>query len=257
MIKSLKSKINDKMKKLIPPCLKYPLKTILKEGIIKSIKIWRDEIDRKMIKYFSNLYTQTFHKLYYYSETKTWQNTYWLGIPVQKCPLDLWIYQEIIYETKPEIIIETGTAKGGSALFLASLCELIKKGEIITIDISDSFISHPRIIKIIGDSTSEKVVQQVKKIVKNKTAMVILDSDHSKIHVLKEMEIYSKFVSTGNYLIVEDTNINGHPVLSSLGEGPMEAVKEFLQKEKSFKIDGDKEKFFLTFSPKGFLKRQF
>ncbi len=257
MIKSLKSKIINKIKKLILPCLKYSPKTTLKRGIIKSIKIWRDEIEGKIIKYFSNFYTQAFHKLYYYSETKTWQNTYWLGTPAQKCPLDLWIYQEIIYETKPEIIIETGTAKGGSALFLASLCELIKKGEIITIDISDSFIFHPRIIKIIGDSTSEKIIQQVKEIVKNKTTMVILDSDHSKTHVLKEMEIYSKFVSVGNYLIVEDTNINGHPVLFSFGEGPMEAVKKFLQKEKSFKIDRDKEKFFLTFSPKGFLRKQF
>jgi len=138
---------------------------------------------------------------------------------------------------------------------VASICDLIGNGEVVTIDLSNCNISHPRITKIIGDSTSEKVINQVKEIVGDKTAMVILDSDHHKQHVLKEMGVYSKFVSVGNYLIVEDTNINGHPVLPASGDGPMEAVREFLQKEISFKIDPNKEKFLLTFFPKGFLKK--
>lgn len=255
MFNFLRFSFFNKRKKLITYYLKRLLKVLLEKRVIKFIGALRKKIDRGTIRCFSNFYTQTFHKLYYYSETRTWQNTYWLGIPLQKCPLDLWIYQEIIYETKPEIIIETGTAKGGSALFFASICDLIKRGEIITIDISSVKISHPRIIKIIGDSISEKIFNQVKKIVRNRTVMVVLDSDHSKKHVLKELELYSKLVTIGNYLIIEDTNINGYPVLPNFGEGPMEAVKEFLQKEKSFQIDRDKEKFFLTFSPKGFLKK--
>lgn len=243
------------MKNSILQYFKRAIEIISKKRIFQFMKILWNKIDVRIIKYLSGFYIRAFHKLYYYSGFRTWQNTYWLGIPVQKCPLDLWVYQEIIYETKPGVIIETGTARGGSTLFLASICDLIRKGEVITIDIFDSGISHPRITKIIGDSISEKVTNQVKKIIGNRSAMVVLDSDHQKNHVLRELELYSKFVSIGNYLVVEDTNINGHPVLPNYGEGPMEAVKEFLQKEDSFQIDRDKEKFFLTFFPKGFLKK--
>lgn len=85
--------------------------------------------------------------------------------------------------------------------------------------------------------------------------MVILDSDHKKVHVLNELKIYSKFVSKGSYLIVEDSNINGHPVLPNFGLSPMEAIKDFLKENKNFIIDKTKEKFFLTFNPNGYLKR--
>ena len=85
--------------------------------------------------------------------------------------------------------------------------------------------------------------------------MVILDSDHSKEHVLKELKIYSEFVSVSSYLIVQDTNINGHPVLPNFGSGPMEAVDEFLKNNISFIRDKNKEKYFLSFNPRGFLRR--
>ena len=89
----------------------------------------------------------------------------------------------------------------------------------------------------------------------SKAAMVVVDPDHHKAHVLKEMELYSQFVSIGNYLAVEDTNINGHPVAPSCGDGPMEAVDEFIKNRKDFEIDRSREKFLLTFFPEGFLKR--
>src|SRR3990167_4888059 len=102
-----------------------------------------------------------FHKLYYNSYV--WKNTFWLGVPVQKCPLDLWIYQEIIYETKPDVIIECGTSAGGSALFLASICDMINHGEIITIDIEDAKnkLKHSRITYLIGYSISDKITKQI------------------------------------------------------------------------------------------------
>lgn len=203
---------------------------------------------------------ENFHKLYYDSRVfgKTWGETFWLGVPVFKCPFDLWVYQEILFETRPDVIIETGTANGGSALFLASLCDLINHGEIITVDVEEAKErpKHPKIKYLLGSSTSSEIIEKIKNLIKDKNKiMVILDSDHHKEHVLNELKIYSQFVTKGNYLIVEDTNINGHPVFQEFGPGPMEAVEEFLKENKNFVIDKNKEKFYLTFNPNGYLKR--
>ena len=198
-----------------------------------------------------------FHSLYYASNV--WAgNTRWLGIEVEKCPLDLWVYQEVISHIRPEVIIESGTHKGGSALFLASICDLVNRGKIITIDISEreNMPKHERIKYIVGSSVAEQTVKEIQGLIDSTMkTMVILDSDHSMEHVLKELRIYSQFVSVGSYLIVEDTNINGHPVLHSFGPGPMEAVDQFLKENNSFVEDKGKEKFHLTFNPKGYLLR--
>jgi cephalosporin hydroxylase len=201
-----------------------------------------------------------FHKLYYDSHIfgKTWGNTFWMGIPILKCPFDLWIYQEIIFKLKPDIIIECGTAYGGSALFLASMCDLVNTGKVITIDIKEKEVrpKHKRIKYLLGSSTSEEIVKQVKKFINDKDkVMVILDSDHHKEHVLNELRIYSEFVTKGSYIIVEDTNLNDHPVYPDFGPGPMEAVGEFLKENKEFIVDRSKEKLYLTFNPKGYLRK--
>ncbi|MEN6617432.1 MAG: CmcI family methyltransferase [Syntrophorhabdus sp.] len=201
-----------------------------------------------------------FHKLYYDAASvgKTWKNTRWLGVYTQKCPLDLWIYQEILWDTRPDLIIECGTAEGGTTLYLASMCDLIGTGKIVSVDIDTrpKRPSHPRITYIAGSSIAPDVVSEVKKhIKKDEKVMVILDSDHSKKHVDQELRIYSDFVSRNCYLIVEDSNVNGHPVLIDHGPGPMEAIDEFLVKDNRFFIDEEKEKFFMTFNPRGYLKR--
>lgn len=200
-----------------------------------------------------------FHQLYYYSRERTWENnTFWLNVPTAKCPLDLWIYQEIICETKPDIIIETGTAYGGSALFLSSICDFVQRGRIITIDVRElpDRPRHQRIEYLTGSSTSEEVVKEVAGLIKpDDRVMVILDSDHSAKHVLSELQIYSRMVTIGNYLIVEDTNINGHPVLPIWGAGPMEAVEKFISTQRDFVVDPQREKLFMTFNPKGYLCR--
>ncbi|WXG47755.1 MAG: CmcI family methyltransferase [Candidatus Atabeyarchaeum deiterrae] len=201
-----------------------------------------------------------FHKTYYNAASRgqTWDNTYWLGVKALKCPFDLWVYQELIWELKPDLLIECGTANGGGALFLATMCDIANNGKVVTIDIEDrkDRPRHKRIEYLTGSSTSEEIVQHVSKMVPSRgKVMVLLDSDHHKEHVLNELRIYSKFVTKGSYLIVEDTNMNGHPVAPDFGPGPMEAVEEFLKGNKNFIIDKAKEKFYLTFNPNGYLKR--
>jgi len=184
-----------------------------------------------------------FHKLFY----KVWGHrstldVAWFGFPMIKNPLDLWIYQEIISETLPEIIVETGTLYGGSALYFASLFELMGAGQVVTVDrggdnarvvpgltAGEIRPRHPLITYITGSSTDYSTLKQVIALCENKRAMVILDSDHTKDHVLKELEMYSPLVTPGCYLVVEDSNINGHPVFPDHGEGPFEATREFLK----------------------------
>jgi cephalosporin hydroxylase len=199
-----------------------------------------------------------FHKLYYYARKQTWENTRWLNIQTAKCPLDLWVYQEIICQTKPDIIIETGTARGGSALFLSSICDLLNHGRIITIDVKefDNRPQHQRIKYLSGSSVSEEIVEEVRRSIKAEDrVMVVLDSDHRAEHVLRELNIYGHLVTIGNYLIVEDTNVNNHPVLPLYGAGPMEATEQFMKGRKDFVQDRQREKFFMTFNPKGYLRR--
>jgi len=129
------------------------------------------------------------------------------------------------------MIIESATDAGGSALFLASVCDLIGEGEIVTIDLKENpqRPRHPRISYVLGSSVGTETVDLVKRKIEGKTrVMVILDSDHQKDHVLKELRTYADLVAPGFYLIVEDTNVNNHPVAEDFGPGPMEAIEEFL-----------------------------
>jgi cephalosporin hydroxylase len=185
-----------------------------------------------------------------------WSKTSWLGRPVAKCPLDILVLQDIIWETQPSLIIETGTAHGGSALFYATLCDLIGKGNVISIDIHQSRLlpEHARIRYIPGSSVSPTVIEQVRACLPDAgRVMVVLDSNHEKDHVLAELRNYGKFVSLGCYLIVEDTCVNGHPVLPTYGPGPMEAVEQFLMESSEFRRDPDREGHLLTFNPGGYL----
>ena len=172
-----------------------------------------------------------FHRVYFDLCSETWCNTTWLGLPVQKWPLGLWIYQEIMSELRPDLVIETAKADGESALFVASVCDAVGTGRVLTVDIKESPLrrKHERIEYLVGSSVSDEVVARAREAASDaKGVMVILDSDHSKRHVLEELDLYSSLVTSGSYMVVEDTNLNGHPVHPGHGPGPMEAVEEFL-----------------------------
>ncbi|MEM6336140.1 MAG: CmcI family methyltransferase [Bacteroidota bacterium] len=201
-----------------------------------------------------------FHKLYYDANLfgKTWRDTYWMGTRVAKCPLDLWIYQEILHELKPDLIVECGTLHGGSAAYMASICDLLGHGHILTIDVREreGRPIHPRVRYHTGSSTAPETLELVRSLINpGDTVLTILDSDHRKAHVLDELKLYADITTVGSYMVVEDTNLNGHPVAPEFGPGPMEALEEFMETETRYEIDASKEKFYLTFNPKGFLKR--
>ncbi len=184
-------------------------------------------------------------------------STYWLGRPILKTPEDCWTYQEILHDVRPDLIIETGTYLGGSALFLASICDLLGHGRILTIDDKRRVsLRHPRVTALIGDSTSETILSRVRAEAANaKAVLVTLDADHRAESVLREMRAYAPFVTLGSYLVVEDTNVNGHPVWPDHGPGPTEALLAFMREDRRFEIDRSREKFLLTFFPSGWLKR--
>lgn len=193
-----------------------------------------------------------------YYDSRVWEQTTWLGVPVLKAPTDLWIYQEIVAEQRPDVIIESGTYRGGSALFLACVCELIGQGLVVSVDLVPypPLPVHPRITYVQGSSIEASTLERVRSLVpQGGRCLVILDSDHSRDHVLRELRAYAPFVGVGEYLIVEDTNVNGNPVLPDFGPGPMEAVEQFLAEEPTFGPDVGREKFGLTFNPRGYLRR--
>ncbi|HEU5002994.1 MAG TPA: CmcI family methyltransferase [Actinomycetota bacterium] len=205
-----------------------------------------------------------FHDLYYslMSEGKGVQTIglKWLGVDLFKCPLDLWIYQEWIHAHRPDVIIETGTFRGGSAHYLATLCELVGHGRVITVDVSAwedvPRPQHPRLTYITGSSIAAEVLAELRRLVGKATnVLVILDSDHTRDHVLDELRLYQQFIPPGGLLVVEDTNVNGHPTYPEHGPGPWEAVDAFLAENPDFIADRSMERFLLTMNPRGFLRR--
>jgi cephalosporin hydroxylase len=186
-----------------------------------------------------------------------WNHASWLGAQALKNPLDLWIYQEIVFETRPELIVETGTYRGGSALYLASICDLVGRGEVVSIDVEavrNDYPIHPRITYLGGrSSTDPDVVEEVRERVAGKPILVILDSDHSQGHVEEELAVYAPLVPVGCYVIVEDSNIG--QIREDLMPGPLQAIERFLSSTDEFVIDREREKFLITFNPSGYLRR--
>ncbi len=195
----------------------------------------------------------------------------WLGLPVIQYPQDLIAMQEIIWRTRPEVIVETGIARGGSLIFFASLLELIgAAGSVVGVDIDirahnrTAIESHPlakRIALLEGSSVDPAMAQQVRALVRGRRSLVVLDSNHAHEHVAQELRLYSPLVRRGDYLLVLDTVVDDLP--ADLSEGrpwgpgnnPRTAVDAFLKENERFEIDSEIEsKLLLTVAPGGYLK---
>lgn len=200
------------------------------------------------------------HQAYKYGIPEMQQT--WRGHHIIKSPADCWAYQELIFATKPDIVLELGVMFGGASVFFADILELVGHGEVLGIDISLANLRHKpkkggRITYLEGDSGSQKILDEVDRRCRGKNVLVIADSDHEKEHVLKEIRLYSRFVKPGGYYVVEDTlnDLMGfHPVPN---EGPLAAARAFLAENDGFEIDRRlPEKYLMSLSPEGFLRRK-
>lgn len=184
-----------------------------------------------------------FHRIYYYAGA-SWQGNTFAGAKVQQMPFDLWNYQQILHSQRPAFLVQTGVFCGGSVLFFASLLDMLQAPPdclVIGVDIKlraeARRLDHPRIRLVEGSSTDPVAVGRVRQLTGDRQGMVILDSDHRCNHVREELDVYAPLVALGQYLVVEDTNLNGHPVEPSFGPGPREAVDAFLVTDRRFVRD--------------------
>jgi cephalosporin hydroxylase len=188
------------------------------------------------------------------------QDCTWMGLKAWKNPLDAWIYQEILHDVQPEVLVEIGSAHGGSTLYFAHLFDLLGKGRVVSVDFdrTNYRAEHTRIVTVTGDSSSAEVVAQVRAHCAGKSVLVIHDGGHDKQQVLKDMAAYADLVGVGSYFIVEDGIIDLFRPGDGLGvyeDGPLAATEEFLESHPEFEVDATRERYVLTYNPRGFLKR--
>ncbi len=198
----------------------------------------------------------------------------WMGVPIIQMPADVMATQEVIWNTRPDIIIETGVARGGSVLFMASLLEVIGNGQVIGVDIDirahnrETIENHPmskRVTLIEGGSTDEGVLAEIARhIPEGAKVMVVLDSDHSRDHVLAECRAYGPMVTKGCYLVVADTLV-GHVTEENApkkrshvwfkGNDPLSALQDYMEETDRFEVDEALNgKLVLSSSPGGYVR---
>jgi cephalosporin hydroxylase len=201
--------------------------------------------------------------LRWFYDTNVWKFLHYRGVRTLKLPLDMWNYQEIIFERNVHWVIETGTRHGGSALYFADLLAAAnREGRVISIDVTHEALdpvaaAHPRVRLLLGDSASESIRQQAMALVPGERRgglLLILDSDHAASHVLRELELWVPGLRRGDYVIVEDTIVNGHPVRPEFGPGPMEAIDAFMARNPGrLQADAVREaKFGCSFAARGY-----
>jgi cephalosporin hydroxylase len=203
--------------------------------------------------------------LRWYYEASVWKKVSYRGVRTLKLPLDMWNYQELIFENDLHWVLETGTRHGGSALFFADLLAAsVREGGVVTVDVTHQALhplakTHPRIGLLLGDSSAPETVGMIRRLIpadRARAMMLILDSDHTASHVLRELDALVPLLRPGDYLIVEDTIVNGHPVRPDFGPGPLEAVDEYLRKHPDRLIHElpREAKFGCTFAYRGYYR---
>ena len=188
-----------------------------------------------------------------------WSHTSWLGRPIHDPPTDLLAFQEVIAAVRPDWIIEAGTGDGGRTLFLATMCDMVGNGRVISIDdqLDDDLPQHDRVIYVRGRPHGPHPTKSVGELVGEGPvhAMVVLGATADRFKTAAQFEAYHRYVSVGSYVIVTNTIVNGHPVWPAFGPGPLEGVKRILREHGDFVADPFMEKYSLSFNPGGYLRR--
>lgn len=203
--------------------------------------------------------------LRWYYETNVCKRLSYRGVRTLKLPLDMWNYQELIFENDLHGVLETGTRHAGSALFFADLLAAsAREGSVVSVDITHQDLhplasAHPGIRFLLGDSTAPATINTIRRLIpddRSRGMLLILDSDHAAPHVLRELNVLVPLLRQGDYLIVEDTIVNGHPVRPDFGPGPLEALDAYLSENPNrFVHDAAREsKFGCTFAYGGYYR---
>lgn len=205
------------------------------------------------------LATRLFHVSLLF-KTRNFSYTKWQGVTIEQNVFDLWTTQETLAELKPGLLVEIGTRFGGSALFYAQLFDLIGKGRVLTIDIDAAGRpEHPRIEYLTGDSTAPETLEHVRAAADGADGpvMVILDGNHDRDHVARELELYAPLVTPGSYLLSQDGLIDQFRTLREFRPGPLQANRDFVESHPEFEWDEERNhRFLLTAHPVGWLLRR-
>lgn len=193
----------------------------------------------------------------------TWYRNTFMGVQTLQNPFDVWVTLEILWDVKPDLLLETGTYQGGSALLWAMFLEQANpKARVLTVDVksvAQAARRHPLAMRkvdfLIGSSTAPEIVAEVKERAEGKRVLAILDSLHHGDHVYEELKAYADVVSVGSYIIVQDGAVCGHPVDAPPCPGPYEAVERFLAEDERYVAVRDHERHMMTANPMGYLKR--
>ena len=194
-----------------------------------------------------------------YFKYGSYEKTKWMGLQAAKCPMDMWVYQELMHKMNTDLLIETGTLMGGSALFFAHMFDILGHGKVVTVDLvkQENLPKHPRIHYINGSSTDQLVLNKIRGFSDQaNSTMVILDSDHKADYKLKELNAYGEFVTAGNYMVAEDSAFDYYPAWPEYGPGPATAVRDFMKTTQEFEVDRQQEKHLITFAPMAFLQKK-
>lgn len=227
--------------------IEHAMKSQILRARSRYRNMMREIVDRR---FFTNLIERT----------DNFSHVTWLGKPIWQNILDLWVIQETIVEVGPDLLIETGTNRGGSSWFYAQLFELMGRGRVITCDVERLHnLSHPRVEYLIGSSTEPETVKHIRAAAAaaDGPVMVILDSDHRQQHVGAELECYAPSVTPGSYMLVQDGCIDRFEIFRPDRPGPLPAIHDYVARHPEFEIDRARsERFLISQHPDGWLRRR-
>lgn len=207
---------------------------------------WEGYVPKEMQEAEYNAFKLLYHHIHGHHHPPLWR-----GVEVVKMPTDLALYHQVLWDTRPEIIVEIGTRYGGSALFLQDQLDLVGGGQVVTVDIKDQVKDKdPRICYLLGNSTDPAILTQIQAMTAGKRTMVILDGDHRRIHVKWELKYYAPLVTPGCYLVVEDCTVHGDLY------GPGEARDWFMSINHDFVQTNLDRQFIVGVNVGGWLRRK-